>query len=643
MSTLWWAAYVAAVGLLAAAAARVLEPVVRALHRPTRWLWAAALGAQLAALAWAAGGPDSARPGAWFLAAWVALGVAAALVYLRAARVLRGERGSWRVRIAEDMPVWVSERTGPAVVGFVRSIVVAPEWALAMEDRERRLLLRHEAEHVAAWDPTLLLLGLVTCALVPWSPAAWWMLARLRLAIEVDCDRRVLRVEPDVAAYGELLVQVQGRVVPGAAGIAAFAERRLPLEERIEAMTARRPRGTAWRWGARGAVAGVLVLTACMVPCPRATIAAPSPHAERLLQAPELFARLDSTLRSPEGQRVVANLDSILRTLDGGEQARKEWAVGHAVERAFGVAGPPSDRAVGLVVAFDERWEVLDARAVALESLPPSPVVRARDRERLLPVLATHPAWTDGTMTSSGRFLGLAPRSQVYFWRRTSPDPLRDVSRLNIPWVLDRAAAALDAHFAEGAPRPAGVVTAWVLLDPRGAPLEVRTTAGATGSLNADTVGRHVPTVNGRQLEGFGRQDGEPFGLPTDSRVVWAMLMSPDDLRLDADSSRPTRKATRVMADSVRAYAERHGLVGSEMPVTVRVLLEPNNDLRGIVHGPLARGLPPDSVLAAFPGAAGKPWLRGGVMQAPARYGLPARSEIAWVQLAPPKVIRAVR
>jgi hypothetical protein len=390
------------------------------------------------------------------------------------------------------------------------------------------------------------------------------------------------------------------------------------------------------------------VLTACMVPCPPAQVAPlvaspASAQVEPLLQDPQLYAQLDSTLRSARVQALAARLDSVVRHIDGGEQAQKERAVARAVERAFGPAGPPSSRAVGLVVAFDERWEVLDARALPLESLPPSPVVRTRDRERLLPVLATHPTWTDGTMTSSGRFLGLAARSQVYFWQRTSPDPLRDVSRLNIPWVLDRTAAALDAHFAGGTSRPAGVVTAWVLLDPRGIPLEVRTTPGATGSLNADTVGRHLPTVNGRQLEGFGHQDGEPFGLPADSRVVWAMLLSPDDPRLDADSSRPTRKATRVMADSIRAYAKRHGLGGSEMPVTVRVLLEPNNDLRGIVHGPLVRGLPADSVLAAFPGAAGKTWLRGGVMQAPAGYGLPARSEIAWVQLSPPRVIRVER
>lgn len=49
-STLVWAAYVAAVGSLAALAAYVVEPVARALRWPTRWLWALALAAQLVAV-----------------------------------------------------------------------------------------------------------------------------------------------------------------------------------------------------------------------------------------------------------------------------------------------------------------------------------------------------------------------------------------------------------------------------------------------------------------------------------------------------------------------------------------------------------------------------------------------------------------
>jgi hypothetical protein len=338
MSTLLWAAWVAAVGLLASGAAWVVEPVLRALRWPTRPLWALALAAQLAAVAYALLAPDAARPAAWLALPWALGTIAAVVVYLRALRTLRRERGTWRVTIAEEMPVWVSERTGPAVVGFLRSIIVAPAWVLALGDRERRLLLRHEAEHVAAWDPTLLLAGLVTCAFLPWSPAAWWALARLRLAIEVDCDRRVLQADPDVATYGELLVAVQGRVVPGAAGIAAFAEQCRPLEERIEAMTARRPRGAAWRWSARGAVASALVVAACMAPRPQGAVVptelAAAPPATRHATPEGDVTITGSSMRSvqnPDGSQTVYMPHALITRgpngtqIDMSERARAAW------------------------------------------------------------------------------------------------------------------------------------------------------------------------------------------------------------------------------------------------------------------------------------------------------------------------------
>lgn len=221
------------------------------------------------------GDAATARPAGWVVATWGALSLTAAAYYLRAVVALRQERRSWRVNVAGEMPVWVSEKTGPAVVGFLRSIVVTPAWGLALEERERRLLLRHEAEHVEAWDPLLLLVGMVAVAAVPWSPAGWWSLHRLRLAIEVDCDRRVLRAVPDVAAYGSLLLDVGERVTTGHAAVAAFAERRSALGERIEAMTARRPRRAGVVWTARSVFAVGIVAVACRVPAPQAPASVP--------------------------------------------------------------------------------------------------------------------------------------------------------------------------------------------------------------------------------------------------------------------------------------------------------------------------------------------------------------------------------
>ena len=72
-------------------------------------------------------------------------------------------------------------------------IAVKARWLLRRAPDEQRIVLAHEAEHVRARDPLLLAAGCAGVALLPWHPVSWWLLARLRLAVELDCDRRVLR------------------------------------------------------------------------------------------------------------------------------------------------------------------------------------------------------------------------------------------------------------------------------------------------------------------------------------------------------------------------------------------------------------------------------------------------------------------
>src|SRR5262249_47224216 len=121
------------------------------------------------------------------------------------AALLARRRRRW-VRVEVDgVPVLVSGDTGPAVVGLLRSCIVLPRWAVDADPEARRLVLEHEQEHVRAGDPRLIALALVAAALMPWNPAVWWQLRRLRLAVEVDCDARVLRRRGDVRAYGAVL------------------------------------------------------------------------------------------------------------------------------------------------------------------------------------------------------------------------------------------------------------------------------------------------------------------------------------------------------------------------------------------------------------------------------------------------------
>src|SRR5262249_5151229 len=68
----------------------------------------------------------------------------------------------------------------------------------------------------------------------------WWQLHRLRCAIEVDCDARVLDAGLDTGQYGETLIDVSQRPSDHIGSVAAMSESRSFLERRIAIMV-RRP------------------------------------------------------------------------------------------------------------------------------------------------------------------------------------------------------------------------------------------------------------------------------------------------------------------------------------------------------------------------------------------------------------------
>jgi hypothetical protein len=202
-------------------------------------------------------------------AGWMGMSALAVLVLLGAAAVLERRRRRWRAAEVEGVPVLLSPDTGPAVVGLFRSRIVLPEWVVReAEPGVRALLMEHEREHLRAGDPRLLALGLAAVALAPWNPAAWYGLRRLRLAIEVDCDARVLARRADVRAYGSLLLEVGRRGTGGRLLAAAFSEPVSFLERRIRIMTSPRVRFPWLRAGGFGAVALALVAVACEAPGP---------------------------------------------------------------------------------------------------------------------------------------------------------------------------------------------------------------------------------------------------------------------------------------------------------------------------------------------------------------------------------------
>lgn len=195
-------------------------------------------------------------------------------VLLRARLALARERAGWSADRVQDRDVLVADGLGPAVTGAFRPRIVLPTWVLALPERQVRMILAHEEEHVRAGDVPLLSVAVALVAAMAWNPVGWWLLHRLRGAIEVDCDRRVLRRERDPAAYGESLLAVAGRAGPTSRtrrptlALAAFIEAPHTLERRILTMTARIDSRTRLAGTGLLAVAILLGAQACGVESP---------------------------------------------------------------------------------------------------------------------------------------------------------------------------------------------------------------------------------------------------------------------------------------------------------------------------------------------------------------------------------------
>ena len=185
---------------------------------------------------------DAAAWDGYARAAWAATSTAFLALLVAGIRTVHRRRATWRVAEIDGLRVLIADDVGPAVVGALRPAIVVPTWALALPGNDRALMLRHEAEHVAAGDPQLLLLVALSLVLFPWNAALWYLAKRLRLAIEIDCDARVLRTTHRTNDYGLLLLAVGARQTMSLPYAPALVERRRSLERRILAMTTNQPR-----------------------------------------------------------------------------------------------------------------------------------------------------------------------------------------------------------------------------------------------------------------------------------------------------------------------------------------------------------------------------------------------------------------
>lgn len=172
--------------------------------------------------------------------AWLLLSLATAAAPALAAVSLRRRRRGWREASLAGSAVLVAADAGPAVVGLWPARIVVPAWLLAAPPQRQALVLAHEQSHIDAGDQRLLAAAWLLLVAMPWNPALWFQLRRLRRAIEIDCDARVLAQGFRLADYGAALIEVGARPSGLAPLAVAMATSSSLLERRLRLMT-RRP------------------------------------------------------------------------------------------------------------------------------------------------------------------------------------------------------------------------------------------------------------------------------------------------------------------------------------------------------------------------------------------------------------------
>jgi hypothetical protein len=222
--------------------------------------------------------------------AWLAWSTALLVYFAIGWRRLSRSARAWQPAELESQRIDVSDDIGPAVFGVFRARIVFPRWLLDAPAQTQALALRHEREHVAARDPLLLAIATGVVLLMPWNLPLWWMLRRLRFALEIDCDRRVVTQGADSTDYGLALLTVSERQRP-APFATALIERPSQLEQRIRIMFA-----TPRKLPALAAGACLLLAASCLyaattmdVPTPNATTLKPPPGGEQMLKLGQSF------------------------------------------------------------------------------------------------------------------------------------------------------------------------------------------------------------------------------------------------------------------------------------------------------------------------------------------------------------------
>ena len=348
-----WMLYCIVVSLLMGLAALALERSAQIRQRPARWLWATCMVAALAIplipsrasvqipqttqvdratsseiltptqttaielsrftlpIIGTDQTPVSERVSTLLDWTWRMASMALALVILASGAHASWRRRRWDRGYMAGTAVYLSEDTGPAVVGFFRPHIVVPRWLTKLSPDEQELVIAHERSHLGAYDTQLLTFAVCLLACMPWNPMLWWQLRRLRLAIEIDCDARVVSLGYPVARYSETLIAVGERQSASYAMTMTGYGSKSFLEQRIRNMLRKKTRH-ARVWALALACVGVgLAVCAAEVAPPKADVVGKTSHQEVSANLPLLQTNGQPDVRALRSQILLMQAERI--------------------------------------------------------------------------------------------------------------------------------------------------------------------------------------------------------------------------------------------------------------------------------------------------------------------------------------------
>ena len=348
-----WMLYVIVVSTLLSGAALAAEHAGRLRGGSTRWLWGLCMGASLLVPAIVASvsiqvpsipnivSPAAAQkivalrdatskslsPANWMSAearrlsgrpnvdtvlrrAWKVTSSVLLLGLLAGGILLSLRKRQWERGTIAGVRVYITDNVGPAVVGLIRPRIAVPRWLCDAPAMTQQLVIAHERAHLEAHDVRLLAAGVLLLVGMPWNLPMWWQLRRLRYAIEVDCDARILRSGRDPTAYGETLISVGERQSGFIGAAAGMSESKSFLEERIELMV-RKP--VRWWRVSTATLAGLslaLIAAAAQVEPPVSGLVNSGGHQETVVDP--------ATLDRYAGFYAINAIDFFTITREGG-------------------------------------------------------------------------------------------------------------------------------------------------------------------------------------------------------------------------------------------------------------------------------------------------------------------------------------